>query len=419
MSTIDIKPTASLIVDQITDSGGNVPNFLDGFTVGGRYLDDSANDSGSTRYLRVIDSSGPPTDSAVFPGLMWYWDSNEYLSIYVSSKSGWRTMKGVSVGGPVSASGNGDWYGDRGIVAGGILDGSRTNVIQYYDISTLGSAADFGDLTGVRNDVGSLTGDTGTRALFCGGKNSNNAAVNIMEYITTTTAGNATDYGDMKMGAGDGPSSLNIGMSDGSRGVFKVGLANGSSYANYLSYVAVATTQNAYDFGDATTNSGRHLGGASDGTYGLYAGGGISGIAGTENKPIDYITIQTAGNASDFGDLVTARGYSGGGCASLTRALFAGGYDKTNSTNTIEYVTIATPGNATDFGDMATDRIYCAASSNSVRGTFNGGTTDWLGTSSNVNSIEYVTIDTTGNGTDFGDLTGTLYAHTSTSGKAA
>ena len=69
----------------------------------------------------------------------------------------------------------------------------------------------------------------------------------------------------------------------------------------------------------------------------------------------------------------------------------------------MEYVTISSTGNATDFGNLTQARLQLAATSNSVnnRGVVAGGTKD--GTIYNI--IDYFTINTTGNATDFGDLT--------------
>ena len=45
-----------------------------------------------------------------------------------------------------------------------------------------------------------------------------------------------------------------------------------------------------------------------------------------------------------------------------SRGVFGGGNDG-NDVNTIEYITIATPGNATDFGDMTQGRDDLVATS--------------------------------------------------------
>ena len=69
---------------------------------------------------------------------------------------------------------------------------------------------------------------------------------------------------------------------------------------------------------------------------------------------IDYITITTAGNATDFGDLTETRGLAGAG-SSRTRGLFCGGAinpSPLKTSNTVDYVTIASTGNAVDYGDL-------------------------------------------------------------------
>jgi hypothetical protein len=70
----------------------------------------------------------------------------------------------------------------------------------------------------------------------------------------------------------------------------------------------------------------------------------------------------------------------------------------TNGTNAIEYITIASTGNSTDFGDLTIERLNRAACSSSTRGVFGGGNSAY------TNVLDYVTIATTGNALDFGDL---------------
>ena len=67
--------------------------------------------------------------------------------------------------------------------------------------------------------------------------------------------------------------------------------------------------------------------------------------------------------------------------------------------NTIDYITTASTGNATDFGDLTAGFSGNRGVSNSVRGVSMGGTS---GSLSNV--IQYITIASTGNASDFGDL---------------
>ena len=83
-----------------------------------------------------------------------------------------------------------------------------------------------------------------------------------------------------------------------------------------------------------------------------------------------------------------------------TRGLFTGGYDQPALTDTIDYITISSTGNFVDFGNLTDARILPGALASSVRGIIGGGTDP-----SASNIIDYVTILSTGNANDFGDLT--------------
>jgi len=132
------------------------------------------------------------------------------------------------------------------------------------------------------------------------------------------------------------------------------------------------------------------------GGRGVFGAGTLLPSYGSSNI-IDYITIQTTGNATDFGDMV-ANNSAYGACSNGSRGLFGGGYPSGN-TNRIDYITIATTGNALDFGDLTVARRNVGALSNGTRGVWHGGFV-----SGNTNTMDFVTIATTGNAQDFGDL---------------
>ena len=91
-------------------------------------------------------------------------------------------------------------------------------------------------------------------------------------------------------------------------------------------------------------------------------GGGHSGSSRLD--VIDYITISSAGNATDFGNLTAVREDTAG-ISSPTRGVFGGGLNTDgNEVNIIEYITIASTGNATDFGDLSASKAYGGSSSN-------------------------------------------------------
>ena len=82
-------------------------------------------------------------------------------------------------------------------------------------------------------------------------------------------------------------------------------------------------------------------------------------IGGTSNHPamnntIEKITISSTGNASDFGDAITGCTYEHYGGGNRTRGVYGGGGQPfpNNPVNTLEYVTIQSEGNGIDFGDL-------------------------------------------------------------------
>jgi len=87
------------------------------------------------------------------------------------------------------------------------------------------------------------------------------------------------------------------------------------------------------------------------------------------------------------------------------RGVIVGGYIASpGATNTLQYITISTTGNSKDFGDLTDPAHSASAFASSTRGFRAGGANP---TSTNI--IDYFTISSTGNAFDFGDLTGNLY----------
>ena len=69
--------------------------------------------------------------------------------------------------------------------------------------------------------------------------------------------------------------------------------------SNHIDYVTIQTTGNATDFGDLVYVTSE-AGASSDGTYALCTGGSISNLFGEE---MQRVTVQTTGNATYIGDL--------------------------------------------------------------------------------------------------------------------
>ena len=227
----------------------------------------------------------------------------------------------------------------------------------------------------------------------------NNPVNTGMDYFSIQSMGNSISFGTLTSGNRWGSHAL----SSSTRGLFVGGYINtpASTFFNTIDYVTIATTSNPTDFGDLTTASYRS-GCCSSSTRGIIALGFVTPAFGKVNT-IDLVTIATTGNATNFGDLFQTRANMSS-LSSPTRGVFAGGETPTY-VNTIDYVTIATTGDASNFGDLNYTPISSMAMASTTRGIIGGG----YPTPANTNIIDFITIASTGNATDFGDLTG-LYS---------
>ena len=280
----------------------------------------------------------------------------------------------------------------RGLFAGGRTP-SFPSSIEFIEIASQGNGQDFGDLTVAResstNNVASHV-----RGLFGGGYHPG-AGDNEIDYVTMASAGNAIDFGDIsseRYSPGGGSSST--------RGIF----AGGSPDTNVIDYVEISTLGDALDFGDLVQGR-RYPSGASSPVRSCFAGGGDA-PANTHYSIIDFITIASKGDATTFGDLTASVYFAVGGCSNSVRGLYHLGTNSWaptwNSVNQVDFITLASEGNSTNFGELTIARSYTGGTSNSVRGIFGGG---FFGPStSRYNTIDFVLIASEGDGQDFGDL---------------
>lgn len=285
------------------------------------------------------------------------------------------------------------WGGARGFSMHGY---NYVNVIEYVSIPTPGNAQDFGDLlSGERN---SASASNGTTIIVAGGYDNSNET-NVIQSFASATTGNSSDFGDLTIGR----AGL-YGHGDGTYGLFAGGgIVSPPGSTNTIDYITVASAGNAQDFGD--------LLGATN--YGS-AGGNSTRTIFQRGQDLDYVASATPGNASDFGDAQINSGSRGGDMSSATRMLLAGGYTN-GMENTIDLITIDTTGNATDFGDLSVAVLGQANASDGTTAIMQGGNN--LG--GNEDAIQYVTIATEGNSQDFGDLTAQNYNNVGASGAAS
>ena len=268
----------------------------------------------------------------------------------------------------------------------------ENNVIEYTTIASMGNAIDFGDLT---DTYYSQTGGSDvTRGVFLGGYNgdaSPDTDINVIEYLTFATTGNAVDFGDTHVGRYQGAVSSPTRI---------LSAGGNAPRVSTIDFITTKTLGSTASFGNLTESArGSFAGCCQSSTRGVLCGG--QNTSGTTVNDIQYVTMASAGDSVDFGDLIEAASNNAGGSASSsTRGIIFHGYDNSAVTNVISYITIATTGSNANFGDLTEARQDGMSASSTTRGMFIGGRTPTY-----HNTIDYVTISSTGNAQDFGDIT--------------
>ena len=299
----------------------------------------------------------------------------------------------------------------RGLMMGGGGNpGSQfagnVNTIDFIEIATTGNAVDFGDLT-YSPIFGSNGGVFSTTRGICAGGFAP-STTNVINFVTIAFQSNAQDFGDLS-----NMKSGTAALSNQTRGIFAGGDPVGGGYVNNIDFITISTLGNSATFGDLSTTRRYSIGTASP-TRGIIAGGSSPALSPVKTKLIEFITIATLGNAVNFGNL-TDRGSPIGvdsafGVSNGTRGVIAGGSTEPNtSSNVIDFINIASTGDATDFGDLSVGRGQGASMSNKIRGVFGRGESS-VSPRLQTNTIDFVNIATTGNATDFGDSTEAKYA---------
>ena len=325
-------------------------------------------------------SSNPVVDTNPPTGVGTLYLNTSSGNLFCCTDSTADSNHWINVGeGEVSVQPAIPFLGDRAVFGGGW----SSSTMDYFSISSLGSASSFGSMDFDTSGLGACSNRT--RGLFVGGVSSSN----VIQYITVASTGNSTDFGNLTVGRGDGMA----GMSNGTRGVAAGGYASGNR--NEIDYVTISSTGNATDFGNLTVARYEVKGFANETRGVIGAGAGDSAV-------IDYITVASTGNATDFGDMSVSR-YAYGASCHRTRGLFSNGTPSSYSaaTDVIDYITIASTGNATDFGDTNFGRYWTDSASDGTKHVTGGGdnTSD-----ARISTCEHVTIDTIANALTFGGL---------------
>jgi len=265
--------------------------------------------------------------------------------------------------------------------------------LDKMNLASAGDSTDFGDPSAFNSFGEAMAVASTTRVVSTRG---DSPETDTIEYWAVATGGDGTDFGNLSVVRNAG-----AGANGATRGLFIGGYgssSDGDNYINVVDYITIGTTGNTTDFGDLSAIRIRSGGGNSN-TRVLSLGG----QGGGKNSPaasniIEYFTITSTGNATDFGDLTIAKGAGGSGHSNRTIAVHGGGVVSGGNTNVIDFVTIASTGNAQDFGDLSVAREGPFAGVASTVSCFfaNSGFT--------TKDVQKITFATTGNSQDFGDI---------------
>ena len=226
-----------------------------------------------------------------------------------------------------------------------------TATIDYVAIASRGNGIDFGDLSSGRPRGSGLA--SSTRGIFVGG----NPGVNIMDYVEIMTLGNAADFGDLSF-SGQGPSAT----ASPTRGI----ITNDYSSNLDIDTITIASKGNGLTFGrDLFYGGYGGNNGASTGTRGVWMGGYTSNNsqspqAKRRTTSIRGVDFASGGNAVEYGNLISAN-YSvyGSSTGTTTRGFYFGGFAPDGSidaVNVIQFMNIQSSGDALDFGDLTVPR---------------------------------------------------------------
>ena len=342
---------------------------------------------GKTKTLTVTDKFAVPLgdtntrDNAPEAGTIRF--NQDFGTLEFFDGANWWSVNSYNRGGAAG----------RAVFAGGYHGGSGALThMGYVQISTFGNSMYFGDLNQAQYDCDGHGNET--RGIISAGQGDND----LMQYITIASAGNAINFGDLIQDRG-----WTTCAGSSTRKLTAGGYFNPTS-RDQIEYVEMSTTGDAQDFGDLS-QARYGMAGMNSSVKCVFAGGYKSpGISIRQ----DTVNTSSKGNAVEFGKMTRYHAYPAAGSSS-TRGLVAGGAVTAiqGVGDNIDMVTFASDGEHVDFGNLTeSKRLPKGASSNTRMVIFAGSNTVPSPNASLTNTIEYITIASSGNGFDFGDMTG-------------
>lgn len=292
--------------------------------------------------------------------------------------------------------------GDCGVFFNGI-DGNNSSIgtSEYINISSASSTTSFSTLVDARYGHGAVSDRL--KGICAGGYATGGYYYSTIDYIKFTLVGtNSVDYADL-----NSQRYCIAGCSNGITGIFIGGLETGSVVVATIESITISSASMNSSFGSINYNDSGSCywnGACSNNTRALIFTLGCTYV--------HYLTFSTGGSSTSFG-AGSSGGYGASGAADNVRGIWTGGSTNATTATTCYYANIMTTGTTYTFGNYYNSRYhsYATTASNGIRAVFAGG---YL--YSNYNNMDYVTIQTTGNSTDFGTLSAAEYGMSACSG---
>ena len=349
------------------------------------------------------DTASRPSDCE--PGSLRFNTDSAKLEYFRGNTIGWTEIEAELTEPLGGGTGSNTGLGTRGMIFNpSSPSGSPgfSNQIRFITISTMGADEDFGDTTAAKANCISFGGRV--RAASMGGQTtpSGSSWTNDVDMVFVASKGNSTDYATLTSSKKEGG-----GFSNRIRAFYV-----GAGY-NIIEYLTIAEGGNFVDFGDMS-NGAEQCAAMSSSTRGVFTMNSYVPQYSTQNT-IEFVEMMSTGNSTDFGDMTAARFTCGSG-SNATRGIIAGGYQPSPSAgvvNSCDFLTIATTGNAQDFGDLTEARYgNTGGCSSATRLVQVGGHRNPSPGTDTMDSLEFAT---TGNAVDFGNLATAQSGGTSTS----
>ena len=340
---------------------------------------------GGVQSLKVYETFMPPVGGTadrptdVKPGMVYY--NRDFKTIEFWDGNFWKQVDNTTRRG-------------RGIVGGGNPAPNFTTTIQFFDISSLGNAISFGDLSnGERFALGG--GSDGIRGIFYAGQADPSTPRNFIDEITMASEGDSVDFGDASSAG-----RCMGGCGSSTRGIF--GGVNAGNTADTIQYATRGSTISSF-VTFAVSGGNKNAMFSSPVKFINRSGQGQVSLAGelSSTQVIETGIIASGGNTTQFGGLMNTIEQQKRGTCNNTRGIFCGGYKAYSpypQVKNMDFINIQSEGNANNFGDLTVARNQLSCMTNATRATLAGGGFPGF------NNIDFITIASTGNAQDFGDL---------------